>query len=240
MTVKALKERPILFSTPMVRAILDGRKTQTRRIIKPQPYVLNSTSAELNQLFKDGLMHRACPYGKIGDLLWVRETWADLTEGYGTPWERFNLKPPFIWYKADGDQPDIGNGASQLESWKPSIFMPRWASRITLRITNVRVERLQDISEMDAIAEGVAPLFTEEEIARRPELNSCKGAYRNYLWHGLIGKTITGKQSDAWECQYSGYDNAKNSFSSLWESINGSGSWEATPWVWVVEFERVD
>lgn len=180
-----MKERPILFSGPMVRAILDGRKTQTRRIVKPQPtndYVtFMPLSSELVGVTKHGgpIDNRGwlhCPYGKTGDRLWVRETWCP------------DVEPYTFRYKADGGEP--------LERWRPSIHMPRWASRITLEVVSVRVERLQDISEEDALAEGI----TLVERGTSPV----------------------------------------DQFNKLWESINGPGSWEANPWVWVVSFKRIE
>jgi hypothetical protein len=122
--------------------------------------------------------------------------------------------------------------------------MPRWASRLTLEVVNVRVERVREISEDDAIAEGVGRLFTEEEcrtvagiIGTKPEDHG----YINYLWHGLVGKGITGKQSDSWPHQFSGYDSAKGSYSSFWETINAKRGypWADNPWVWVIEFRQV-
>lgn len=120
-----MKERPILFSAPMVKAILSGTKTQTRRIVKPQQFPLGTCVA--------------CPYGTVGDRLWVRETWLQVPAG--------------IAFRADGGD---HYGAGGKLKWRPSIFMPRAASRITLEVTGVRVERLQGISEDDAEAEGVA------------------------------------------------------------------------------------
>jgi len=167
-----MKERPILFSGPMVRAILEGRKTQTRRIVKPQPLRDRGVMA-----FNDGEHPQMrCPYGKPGDRLWVRETWCP------------DVEPYTFRYKADGDEP--------LERWRPSIHIPRWASRITLEVVSVRVERLQNISEDDALAEGI----TLVERGTSPV----------------------------------------DQFNKLWESINGPGSWEANPWVWVVEFKRIE
>ena len=127
-----------------------------------------------------------------------------------------------------------------IPKWKPSIHMPRWASRITLEITDVRVERLQNISEADAIAEGIAPLFSGEEVAGRPDCALDPMPWRNYLWHGHVGRSILAAQSDAWPHQFSSYDTAVGSYSSLWASINGAESWDANPWVWAVSFKRVE
>ena len=143
-----MTERPILFSAEMVRAILEGSKTQTRRVIKPVP-TFNGGGAchDADALQQDyvephWVFPEICKYGAPGDLLWVRETWGQY------PIE-LNPEPCDAWYKA------TSNGPPPPFKWRPSIHMPRWASRITLRITDVRVERLQDISEDDARAEGV-------------------------------------------------------------------------------------
>lgn len=176
-----MKNHPILFSAPMVRAILDGSKTQTRRAIKPQPRVL---AGELLCWRDDAMTNEElvvrCPYGAPGDRLWVRETWAPLTTGYA--------------YRAD----TIWN-APPADRWRPSIHMPRLASRITLQITGVRVQRLQEISESDAISEGIG-----------------ESGYQD-----VFG------------------GNAVAHYHRLWNVINGIGSWEENPWVWVVEFKRV-
>ena len=153
-----MKERPILFSAPMVRAILDGRKTQTRRVVKPQPsQELLDDYAQIRRergVQKDDAEMLSeclpCPYGFPGDRLWVRETWARDDEDGA------------LMYRADVGCDDDANawergrieGVSRYR-WRPSIHMPRWASRITLEITDVRVERLQDIGEEDAEAEGI-------------------------------------------------------------------------------------
>ena len=162
-----MKERPIIFSSPMVRAILDGRKTQTRRDIKEK--LMCGEDAHVNN----------CQYGKPGDRLWVRETFC-----YHDDLARY-------LYKADGV-----TGVK----WKPSIFMPRIASRIMLEITGIRVERLQDISEEDAIAEGVD------------------------------GENEAAKIGAEW------YEKPKRAYRRLWKSINGTGSWDLNPFVWVIEF----
>jgi hypothetical protein len=238
-----VKERPILFSAPMVRAILEGRKTQTRRVVKPQP----SPSSDSVFLGTDGIWrfshptlrgpvsHEAddvrCPYGHPGDRLWVRETW-----GYRcTAWH--GAKPDThthtIEYQADGARIDFDreiNDASGLpkqrkcradedyqeyyrdyltrywKAWRPSIHMPRWAGRILLEVVSVRVERLQDISEADAMAEGIR--------------ETGDGAFH------VEGDTFRAPD-------------ASESYARLWESINGPGSWDTNPWVWVVEFKRI-
>ncbi len=188
-----MKERPILFSAPMVCAILEGRKTQTRRALNPQPAgghqqgVIGPLNSIGNLLI--------CKHGSPGDRLWVRETFC---------WSGYASDPEEVLYRADEEYTLEDRGDLP---WKPSIFMPRWASRISLEITVVRVERLIDISATDAIAEG----------ARR---TADGGA-----WH------IENEQHRSAD--------PRDTFASLWESINGAGSWEQNPWVWVIEFKRI-
>lgn len=206
-----MKERPILFNGPMVRAILEGRKTMTRRIVKPQP--VENQKGLVNWAHKGCSIAGArpsaliqfipCPFGQPGYRLWVKEKW-DFR-----PWPtEENPQAVRVAYGADGYQldaisPDGWNPMLyNTERWRPSIHMPRWASRITLEITSVRVERLQDISEVDAEAEGI------DFLRSIPDAD----------------ETLT----------------ARKFFECLWESINGPGSWDANPWVWVVEFKRVE
>lgn len=162
-----MKERPILFSAPMVRALLDGRKTQTRRVVKPQPTATREEAIRTygkggTFILEAGFFGVRCPYGQLGDRLWVRETWGACA---GSP-----------VYRADDNAtcPDGGR-------WKPSIHMPRWASRITLEVTGVRVERLQDISEEDAIAEGV-PEQRGDPWAFQCLWDSINGARERCSW----------------------------------------------------------
>jgi len=224
------RELPILFNAPMVRAILEGRKTLTRRVVKLphanplgtwEPTTFGGKDARgIEHAEQAAVWHTrtghtiGCHYG-TGDRLWVKETYANLTATHGQPWERRNPdtglyergRKPFLWYRADGEQPEIGDGRSPVERWRPSIHMPRWASRIDLEVTGVRVERLHDISEADAMAEGIR----------------CTGQY-SYWWDGMEGDP---------------HRTAADAFRALWESINGPGSWDANPWVWVVEFKRI-
>ncbi len=208
-----MKERGIIFSSEMVRAILDGRKTQTRRIVKSAPtthnfhgWIVSSTCAKdegkacwaigNSPLLKDPIRLN-CPFGKIGDRLWVRETWQC---GLCT-------ESTFA-YRATHKPSDLEEGRSEIIKWAPSSQMPRWASRILLEITGVRVERLQDINEEDAVAEGVAPLHG--------------GYWKHY-------------QPDWTQHQLS----ARGSFVTLWNSINGVDAWYKNPWVWVIEFRQI-
>ena len=198
-----MKERPILFSAPMIRALLDGSKTQTRRVAKPQPsrhhwegipgYALNmdgpapmeggSVGVRFNHTIPqnrewDRDAWVKCPYGQPGDRLWVREAWMPVEH---------DVQP----YRYRATNP------SYIGKWKPSIHMPRIASRITLDVVSVRVERLRDISRGDAMGEGC------------PFPNMAQG------------------------------DDPRQWYADLWSQINGPGSWELNPWVWVVEFKRI-
>ncbi|AGR46360.1 hypothetical protein [Pseudomonas aeruginosa] len=203
-----MKERPILFTGPMVRAILEGRKTVTRRVVKPQPDFLGSM-VDPNTPFKtlDAGLHAriTCPHGQPGDRLWVREAWAaDAQVDAIAPHDLSQGEP--IWYPADLSVRQTGCSMISKGRGRPSIHMPRWASRILLEITAVRIERLQDISEKQALAEGV-------------ELEG-----EGVCWAGAAGTAS---------------DSPVESFRLLWELINGAGSWNTNPWVWVVEFKRV-
>jgi hypothetical protein len=202
-----MKEKPILFSTEMVQAILAGRKTQTRRVAKISSQMAPKDIQYLDNAlprfqFKAGYMswQIECPYGKVGDILWVRETWARaIGSEQVTTSEKataVEISPDrFIVFKAESkeethpEHPEWGK-----KRWKPSIHMPKDAARIWLRIKDVRVERLQDISNEDIREEGAAEF-------------GC-------TTHRLNWKM-------------------------LWERINGSESWNANPWVWVIEFQRI-
>jgi hypothetical protein len=228
-----IKERPMLFSAPMVRAILDGSKTQTRRIMKPQPepcehrgghsWPSNNHQSMLHiedEMQKwTGLAGDACPYGDIGERIWVRETFCKVDySGYGDPaevWVDYRATPKYKASHPAGWDNDPHN--EDALKWKPSIHMPRWASRINLEITAVRVERLNDISEADACAEGIECEPCDQTV--------CFKNYMAEYWIPAWGDTIDTA--------------AILSFESLWESINGAGSWQENPWVWVIEFKRV-
>lgn len=222
-----MADRPILFSAPMIRAILDGRKTQTRRILKP----LNSREDEAYVMWpvfsadrdRPGRWHspdRAAPFFP-GDRLWVRESCRGEELTGGRDGVRFRADDTFQpiadtrnaainWLELHTYQ-QHANGL--VGRWVPSIHMPRWASRITLRVTDVAVERLQEISKQDAVSEG---------IEANPEFPGA--AWRCYLPEP--------KDQDWW-------NDPRESFRTLWESINGPGSWKANPWVAVIAFQPV-
>lgn len=214
-----MKEHPILFNAPMVCAILDGSKTQTRRVVKN---ALNNNRLQL----KDRQIHvidaiDQSPFGQIGDQLWVREThFINHFMGAKTPVEeRADVE---ILYRAT-DMDYVRNMEdSEGLVWKPSIHMPRWASRIQLEIIGVRVERLQEIDEVDAKAEGFKGITKDGNLIK----------YGIPDRDGYPGTDNTGWPWDEW-CV-----NPVNSYRKLWESINGAGSWDANPWVWVIEFRR--
>lgn len=198
-----MKEYPVIFNSEMVRAILDGRKTQTRRVIKLSHErgmvnpVIRGRNGEISSI-SCRLAPTLCPFGQVGDRLWVRETWThesiDAEDGCYAP-----------------DYRATANGQPVAGKWIPSIHMPRWASRITLEITAVRVERLNDISEEDAKAEGVKP--AGDMLPDYPD-------------------TFLTPKGD--------FATASVAFKRLWESIYGEESWSANPWVWVIEFHRVE
>jgi hypothetical protein len=203
-----VKERPILFSGAMVRAILDGRKTHTRRVLKSSTEFKGPYNPEYIQAHKDSKgWESICPYGKVGDRLWVRESFRmfDATKDcYHDEVCACPVKHGNPLYMADEDYEG---------PWRPSIFMPRLYSRITLEVVGIRVERVQDISASDALAEGI-------ERSQR-----------------VKGMAVI-KNDDL-----GGYDVVKPvyAFYRLWDSINAKRgySWESNPWVWVIEFKRV-
>lgn len=185
-----MKERPILFSAPMVRAILEGRKTQTRRVIKlregelfdPTTHCAGKKYAQTRRI--------ECPYGQPGDYLWVREAWRVEARHL----QRNGPMTYLLDYRADPGSPemtkidhsDAGRYADDSGRYRPSIHMPRWASRITLEITAVRVERLQDTTHYDALAEGVSYDVSRDSSAPLPRFRA--------LWN-----TINAKRGYSWE-----------------------------------------
>ena len=171
-----MKERPILFSTLMVKSLLEGRKTQTRRVVKPQPdKILHGEPYWKLGGFRDAWK----PWGIKGDCLWVRETWCPYPEELtGRRWYRATDEKSHSRWRDNSKQP------KHLFNWRPSIFMPRWASRITLEITNVRIERLQDITEEDAIKEGCA--HTGLGVSA-DEIESAREQFEK-LWDSINGK----------------------------------------------------
>lgn len=205
------KERPILFSTEMVQRIIDGRKTQTRRIIKPQPVLFptgwqygkgykNSCSASASPA-TDILFIYGCPYGRRADRLWVRETWNQIFNG---------ITDEYIYAATDND-------VFSETKWRPSIHMPRAACRLLLEITDVRVEQLQDINRADAIAEGL-------------HFTISNGGPNIYYDNYHTGRWLDPEM----------LNNPIGSFRTLWEKINGPGSWDANPWVWVISFKKIE
>lgn len=212
-TASQPRERPILFSGPMVRAILAGKKTQTRRVVKPQPnrdagYASNpfkwSRVKQVGPWFHiisddpSGMFTVHCSYGTPGDTLWVRETW-NVPPGSNVDAE--------VAYFADGHH-------DETATWRPSIHMPRWASRLSLSVTDVRVERLHELTRNDAIAEGIPQMHGE--------------AVR-------LGLVDAAYSVDDWDNSTS-----VENFANLWDKLNSERApWKSNPWVWVVAFERI-
>lgn len=190
-----MKERPILYSSPMVVAILEGRKTQTRRVIKnigiaPGIGEIYKGSDDSREWVKE------CPYGIVGNRLWVRESWR-VSSAHD------DVSPNQLPTDISVEYPATCHIDKLLGRKRPSIHMPRWASRMILEITGIRVERLKDITPEDCSAEGCEP---------STEAMSAHGDSRYALYQ---------------------------SYFDLWEQINGKGSWDKNPWVWVIEFKRI-
>jgi hypothetical protein len=236
-----MRERGIIFNAEMVRAVLEGRKTQTRRIMKVQPvpsktresdfwFSCNKTRSMVHVSdFIPGncanlpdaheYFSMCCPFGAVGDRLWVRETFRVHSRATDVATLVYRASERQSWTQQTHRVPVVNcNKPVSPENWTPSIHMPRWASRITLEITGVRVERLQDISESDAVAEGIEPLPHDPDLPKM---------YHEYFPVGI---------KNGLRCTMS----ASNSFRGLWESLSGKGRWQANPWVWVIEFKRVE
>ena len=218
-----MKDRPIIFSAPMVRALLDGSKTQTRRLYKIRKHPDSGcamTGAELARESRS-LIEHVCPYGRPGDRLWVKETWTDV----GTS------KPDSIRYRADHPACVSAESHNVLPAakihWKSSLFMRRTASRILLVIVGVRIERLQAISEADAIAEGITARSGSE--------------HRGVRWHcpPHVRRVGNGNQVKDLRCAGGPVEDPREAYRGVWSAINGAGSWDSNPWVWVVEFQRI-
>jgi hypothetical protein len=215
-----MTDRPILFSGPMVRALLDGTKTQTRRVLKPQPLQWQAAVIDILPPTQDGSgnwgqvetvwsgagmcepdheVWHPIRHHRVGDRLWVRETWAFDVNAIGSMRDE---EGPFV-YAADPS----GARTRLCERWTPSIHMPRWASRLTLIVTDVRVQRLQEISDTDAMAEGLTPV--------RSPING----HVTYQVPNLLGGQTP-----------------QRAFKVLWDTINGPGAWDANPWVVATTF----
>jgi hypothetical protein len=212
-----MKERPIIFSAPMVRAILAGTKTQTRRIIDERMFIAFEDPDQRPIYQSDPRFGEAasewarCPYGTPGDRLWVRETFVPLKDGNVVPIADATyalFRDGAQKYRGeDGFSPGLAEYAPGARDavrgkWKPSIYLPRWASRITLDVTDVRVERLQEITAEGCIAEGIPSRGIEPP---------CIASAILYI----------------------------ADFEKAWNAIHGAGSWGANPWVWVIEFRRI-
>ncbi|EDT8794830.1 hypothetical protein ACQ8WG_000739 [Salmonella enterica subsp. enterica serovar Bredeney] len=212
-----MKERGMIFNAEMVRAILDGRKTQTRRPIKwKQTRFTEMAERDDGSLWpwaedceRGGDIWFACPFGVVGDRIWVRETFRVHSRATDVATLVYRASVRNSWTEQTHRVPvAVCNKPATPEKWTPSIHMPRWASRLMLEIIGVRVERLNSISQEDAQAEGM-------------ELTGWRPTYSDPDSGGEV---------------WTPYDN----FAQLWESIYGEESWAANPWVWVIEFKRIE
>jgi hypothetical protein len=223
-----VKERPIIFSADMVRAILDGRKTQTRRVVKPQPdhchrdivgrpepWDKKDWERLLPQL---GEKEIRCPYGQPGDMLWVREMFHHDQEHNRVFYRADMDTDGTVPYLVDGSG-GLGGGVgnARIDRWKSPRYMPRWASRLTLKLTDVRVERLQDIGEEDARTEGVdwaSPEFIDDPPDEDPREVGYPSAGASF---------------------------ARDNFRRLWDTLHRKEHhWEDNPWVWALTFDRLE
>ncbi|EDU3844921.1 hypothetical protein CBJ89_001962 [Salmonella enterica subsp. enterica serovar Essen] len=217
-----MKERGMIFNGEMVRAILDGRKTQTRRVMKNQPagdypetpaLIRNvGTGFQWHGLYGESSIFN-CPLGSIGERIWVRETFRVHSRASDVATLVYRASVRNSWTEQTHRVPvAVCNKPAIPEKWTPSIHMPRWASRITLEITDVRVERLHNISERDSLREGLFQLPASGRYCLQPGMQ----------YFGMASHS------------------AKEVYSWLWASIYGEESWAANPWVWVIEFKRVE
>lgn len=223
-------ERPMLFSAPMIRALLAGTKSQTRRVVKDTGlYAIDAAihGPETAARELQALASR-CPYGQPGDRLWVREAFRFLAVHDHVPPRELSSGP--VWFGADVGMPAL-RGLSQQGKLRPGMFMPRWASRLSLEVVSVRVERLQDISEADVRAEGCRG--PEDDIdSNLPNCPQCGGGGLYTAFNPATGGALP--DTDCRMC-----DTSAKRYRLLWDQINGAGAWEQSPWVWVVEFRRV-
>jgi hypothetical protein len=221
-----MKLRSILFKGAMVRAILDGTKGQTRRVAKPvhDGGVITGPApgGGAVEAFGGGNWHspsrmerRDCPYGQPGDQLWVRETFAKI-DGQTQPWIETDYRATYT----HGDR--LGDSLGIKKRWTPAIHMPRDASRITLQVTGVRVERLNEISEVDALAEGISSVRTPEWDARH---------FPDWLKQFEQARAIGAKPPLG--------PMPSQAYAALWDEINGPGAWAANPWVWAITFKVI-
>lgn len=231
MSTTTTRERPVLFNGDMVKAILAGTKTQTRRPMKVQPADITGFGSNEWSRFRNNMAERwqraeafgqPCPFGEPGDRLWVRETWrpeerdSDMADGV-----RYQADDAFRVIENTREAADRwldvhgGLGAKNIYRWRPSIHMPRWASRLTLRVTGARLERLQSITPDDAVAEGI-------------ERVSHVGLMQAFGWKDYGGGA--------------GYFDPVKSFASLWDQVATDRElcWDRNPWVWRISFERID
>jgi len=205
-----MNNKPIIFNADMVRALLDGRKTVTRRPLKPQPDLYAEFPKHIKDkqwcFHDDTVDYRQCPY-QIGDTLWVKETWND--NNGELPYIEYRADFPLKWNAEETCHDEPVEILASERKWTPSIHMPKWASRITLKITDIRIEKIQDITEEGAKAEGAKPSFIDEF-----DIVHTQPSYRD----GFI--------LNIWNSIY----NTKN---------KPEFAWDKNPWVWVISFEVI-
>lgn len=226
-----MKERPIPFNGAMVRALLRDvdPKTQTRRVVRGAALEW-LCSANFTPEYVALPENSLSPFGYAGDRLWVREAWRTTGDGgRADDMPPRDLQPHRVWYEADGVAP----ADECVGKYRPGMFMPHWASRLTLEVTGVRVERLQDVSEADAIAEGVESPDAEREERDWSICPQCGGTR---LYDSFGPNLGVMPDTDCLQC-----DTHVKRYRHLWDSLNAERGygWEANPWVWVVEFKRV-
>lgn len=230
--------RPILFSAPMILALLAGRKTQTRRLVNPQPFADGYYEGEVDCTFVPAPASNLQAYARFGaaavgggairtetftpriqpgDTLWVREAWR-AGKGYDAYPPREMSRWP-VHYEADG-QPDADDDMGMNGRLRASMHMPRWASRLTLPVSEVRVERLQDITDADAIAEGI----------------TCENVIVGMACYGGPPVEVTADRYFFDGCEDEGFEDGVSAYAALWDSINGAGAWAANPWVTATTF----
>lgn len=258
MEVQTARMTPVIMQLSSVLGIIEGRKCHTSRVMKEQPPadatdvfywwhadVPKEQCADSGCYYwcPSGLRFIPCPYGEPGDFLYVKESWRPVSWNDGG-WGEIEYADGSV-RSVDGE----GWGFNRMfparrkdsDAWRSPMFMPKFASRLTLKIEEITCRRIQDISEEDAQAEGVGRLFSSSECASVVGIvgtHPGDHGYKNYLWHGLVGSEITRRQADSWLHQFSNYETAAGSFASLWERINGprGHGWAKNEYVWGIRF----
>ena len=231
-----MKERGMIFNAEMVRAILDGRKTQTRRPMKVQPVLSGGLYEVYGAGWSVGMtsvpavpghsLAANCPFGCVGDRIWVRETYRVHSKASDLATLVYKASEQNSWAEQTHRVPlSVCTKQVSPDKWTPAIHMPRWASRILLEITDVRLERLQDISEEGAQHEGLYTEVWDQTVVAR---NYAASDEFFQFWSDDMPHFV--EMNELY----------RSSFRSLWESLYGEDGWQANPWVWVIEFKRIE